>query len=150
MIDRVARDNLAERLRHLAGGAISNYKFEKRAVHTKDKAVCEIEWLLAWPSYDDFHEHTLDGKWSLTSAARRDFARAVVFLKTDLPYKWPRHSAVARVWRWIRNLFKARSSHSKPEPIEDGASSVWPFWSIAEYRLALKSPPYLNGKKRPA
>jgi hypothetical protein len=42
MIDRRARNNLAERLRHLATAQITNDAFEDSAVRTKDIAVREI------------------------------------------------------------------------------------------------------------
>ena len=51
--------------------------FEDAGVQTRDKAVREIEWRLAWPHYDDMHEHTLKGEFALTDGFRRDFAGAI-------------------------------------------------------------------------
>ena len=147
MVDRNARDNLAKRLRQLASGAVTNFAFEKRAVNSKDKAVHEIEWVLAWPTYDDFHEHRLEGKWKLPATARREFARAVVFLKTDLPYRWPRQSVILWVWRGLKNLMSSPPRSSRDMTIESGDSSVWPFWSVSDFRDSLKNPPYLRGKR---
>ena len=148
MIDRTARENLAERLRQLASGAVTNFTFERKTVHSKDKAVGEIEWVLAWPTYDDFHEHRLVGKWKLPATARRDFARAVIFLKTDLPYRWPRQSAISWVWRGLKKLLPKARAASRGNTIESGDPSVWPFWSPSDFRDSLKDPPYLRGKRK--
>src|SRR5213075_358108 len=88
MIDCLSRTRLAERLRHLATAQITNDAFEESAVRTKDIAVREIEWRLAWPCYDDLHEHRLTEEFTLTDGIRRDFGRAILFLKTDLEYEW--------------------------------------------------------------
>ena len=143
MIDRSARENLAERLRKLASGSITNFKFDARARNSRDRAVREVEWLLAWPRYDDTYEHTLTGEHALTLGVRRDFARAVLFLKTDCEYRWRREWALARVWRHLKQLVpNRRSPRAQPE---QGDLRVWPFWSFTEYRRALRQPPYLRG-----
>lgn len=146
MIDRRARTRLAERLRHLASGAITNFEFDGRQTATKDRAVGEIEWLLAWPTYDDTYEHRLDGRHALTLGMRRDFARAVLFLKTDLPHPRERPSAVSRVWRHMKRMLRDREIETT-DLADEGDRRVWPFWSQADYRAALKSPVYLGAKR---
>jgi hypothetical protein len=141
MIDRLARENLAERLRHLASGAISNFEFEERARHSQvDRAIHEIDFNLAWRFYDDFKEHRLAGGWALTDGHKRDFARAVLFLKGDCEYRWPRRHPLA-AWGWIllRVLSFGQLMQSEPK----GDVRFWPFWSRDEYHEALKHAPYL-------
>src|SRR5260221_9704596 len=90
MIDKAARTQLAESLRHLAAGVISNDEFEKRRPRkSQDVAVRQVFSEGAWFLYDDLREHRLIGKDKLSDSARTDLARWIVFLKTDLAYEWP-------------------------------------------------------------
>lgn len=144
MIDRSARDHLAERLRHLAAGQMTNTAFEKAAVRTRDLAMFEIEWRLAWPCYDDFSEHRLTGEHALSDGARRDFARAILFLKTGLEYEWQYQRGLlgflGSVFRfpWLRRM--------PPMTRESGDFRYWPFYRRADYFAALQAPAYLCGK----
>ncbi len=144
MIDRRARNRLADRLRHLATAQITNDAFEDSAVRSKDVAVGEIEWRLAWSHYDDMHEHRLTAELTLTDGIRRDFARAILFLKTDLEYEWGH-------WQGMRGFLNS-AFHLRPlrrtPPIrtEGGDIRYWPFLRRADYIASRKSPVYLTGK----
>jgi hypothetical protein len=143
VIDRLSRDNLAERLRQLASGSITNFAFEQREIgSSRDAAIHAIEFRLAWPHYDDFVEHRLDGGFRLTDGQRRDFARSVLFLKSDLEYRWPERSLPTAIKNYLGRLL----SYGRWMPsYTDGDLSVWPFYTKEEYRLCLKTPPYLRG-----
>ena len=145
MIDPSARKKLAERLRHLATGQITNDAFEDAAVRTKDMAVREIEWRLAWPHYDDMHEHKLTGEFTLTDGIRRDFARAILFLQTDLEYEWKHRVGVRG---FLNSSFHLRPLRRTP-PIrtEGGDLRYWPFYRRSDYSAARKVPKYLSGRK---
>jgi hypothetical protein len=65
MIDRAARDKLAERLRHLASGTMTNYSLEEAGIRTMEAGIAEIEFRLAWPHYDDLHEHKPSGSYAI-------------------------------------------------------------------------------------
>jgi len=146
MIDREARDSLAEKLRQLASGAITNFAFEEGYSRSKkDLAVHEIAECLAWPHYDDFTEHRLEGDFALTDGRRKDFARAVLFLKGDHEYRWPKRSGLVGWGSQVRRTFGFPLSMPKPV---DGDIRFWPFWSEDEYRSALKQPPYLCGHEK--
>jgi hypothetical protein len=144
MIDRRARNNLAERLRHLASQQMTNDASEHGALRTKDLAVREIEWRLAWPYYDDMSEHRLTEDFALTDGIRRDFARAILFLKTDLEYEWKHRSGLRG---FLNSSFHLRPLRRTP-PIktEGGELRYWPFFRRIDYTAARKAPPYLNGK----
>lgn len=143
MIDRHARDVLAEKLRQLASGTITNFRFEEEIRHSKsDPAIHEIAECLAWPYYDDSTEHRLDGDHALLDGHRKDFARAVLFLKTDFEYRWPKRSGLAGWSGYVRRLFGMPLSSPKRSM---GAVRFWPFWSEEDYREALKRHPYLVG-----
>ena len=143
MIDRIARNNLAERLRQLASGSITNFEFERRGGgRSDDPAIRAIEFEFAWTHYDDFHEHRLDGRFKLTDRQRCDFARAVVFLKSDLEYRWPSASIGRTIQIW---LVRVLSFGAWMPAHRGGDLDVWPFYTQQEYRLSLRAPPYLCG-----
>ena len=144
MIDHRARKRLAERLRHLVTGQMTNDAFEDSAVRTKDMAVREIEWRLAWPHYDDMHEHKLMGEYALTDGIRRDFARAILFLQTELEYEWQHRMGLRG---FLNSSFHLRPLRRTP-PIrtEGGEIRYWPFYRRSDYTAARKSPVYLSGR----
>jgi hypothetical protein len=143
MIDRAARDNLAERLRKLGSGAITNFEFERRARRARnDPAVHEIAECLAWRCYDDLREHRLSGEYALSDGLRKDFARAVLFLKGNCEFHWPRRSGLPAWGTYLRCLFRL----GRPRLLAAGGDArFWPFRSRDEYRAALADPPYLRG-----
>jgi hypothetical protein len=150
MIDRKARDILAENYRHLITGQITNDEFEDRLKFTKDIAIDEIYYRGAWPLYDDLHEHKLTGEWAISEEGKPIAARFILFLKTDLEYEWPRKTG-GKAFLWallgvftlgiitiIRKLVAATG--------EKGDKDVWPFYRRSDYEAALEAPPYLRGK----
>jgi hypothetical protein len=142
MIDRIARESLAEKLRQLASGAITNAAFEEHRHSQSDPALHEIAECLAWPHYDDFSEHRLEGDYALIDGRRKDFARAGLFLKSDCEYRWPKRSGLVGWGGYFRRVFSF--GLSKPKPL-GGDVRFWPFWSEEDYRDALKRQPYLSG-----
>ena len=90
IIDRNARDNFSELLRHLASGQITNDQFEDSLpLNSKDPAVNAVFWNGAWMLYDDLREYKLKGKYRLPKEAKHEIAKWILFLKSDLPYEWP-------------------------------------------------------------
>ncbi len=89
VIDRAARDKLAEGLHNLVTGQITNDDFEDaRPEETGDPAVAAI-WEFGSGLYSDTHAYRLTG-WNSPSAEALGWAnRAILFLRTDLPYEWP-------------------------------------------------------------
>ena len=87
MIDREARDLMAEALRQLLARQITNDDFEEMIPSgpSDDRVLGPIE-SRAWAFYDDMHAHKLDREF--TDAMRSDVARWVLFLQTDLEYRW--------------------------------------------------------------
>src|SRR5580704_7663751 len=98
MVDQQARRKLAEGLRHLVAGRITNDDFEQRyaagAMGSNDGAVRHV-YEAAWTTYSDLETHRLTGRYRLDRAARRDVARCVLFLKSARPYEWPAPSKLA-------------------------------------------------------
>ncbi len=162
--DRPDRIILAEAMRQLASGRITNDQFELADIGNDDRAVDEL-FGFAYSFYNDMDEHKLRGPHRLSKLQRQIFARCVLFLRTDLPYEW---SSDAK-WLWARQrrgtsnlnqiLFasisrKARDQKKKQERIEDILAKqeliddrIWPFRTRREYNDALMNPTYLSGQQ---
>ncbi len=152
---RPARVVLAEAMRQLASGTITNFEFENRiGTGPEDRAVHELD-SFAWIFYDDFIEHKLRGRHRLSKFQRQVFARCVMFLRSELEYEYPYNAK--SLWahqrtgcNWVRYLFRhliglnRRSDidNSRYEIIDD---RIWPFSSRRDYNEALKHPVYLAG-----
>jgi hypothetical protein len=94
MIDRDARNDLAESLRRLVDGDMTNDEFDDgyhgRWCESKDAAVVEISGFgyslyssdLLWP-------YRLKGRHAVPAQTREIAQHAIRFLQTDLEYEWP-------------------------------------------------------------
>lgn len=147
-IDTTARKKLAESLRHLVSGMITNYEFEDGEASSRDEAVVAISEQ-AWLLYRDFPEHRLKGNWRVPDEARPIIAHWILFLHSDLPYEWP-------VWRltgphiWGRSLRgwftlgqSVREERAKFEA--SGDYDVWPFFRREDFEHAQTEPVLLRG-----
>jgi hypothetical protein len=148
MIDRDARNRLAEGIRHLVSGTLTNVEFERRAVSSSaDPAVHAVFLGGPWFLYHDLMSYRLKGKDSLSPAIRREAARWVLFLKTDLPYEWPveRRSLAGSLAWMVGNLFSAGffARRAQRRFAQRGDTTVWPFIRRADYESSLTRPPYL-------
>ncbi len=147
-IDRNARDLLAEQLRHFVAKRTTNFEFNDAAfdVQTNDagvRAVREAAWLL----YDDLHQHKLTEEWSIEGKERREVARWILFLKSDLEYEWP-------VMRWWRKLLRSMTTLLTlgvgtclwdKHYWRQGERGVWPFLRSVDLEAVEQKPPYLAG-----
>jgi len=148
MIDRNARDRLAEAIRHLAAGTITNVEFGERALSSSaDPAVHAVFLGGPWFLYHDLASYRLKGAHRLSPAVRREAARWILFLKSDLPYEWPvdRRSMVGTLSWVVINLFTfgflARGAQRRFA--QSGDVAVWPFIRRSDFEGTLTRPPYL-------
>ena len=147
MIDRAARSDLAERIRQLVAGQITNDEFEDRTnPRSLDRAV-EAVRDGAWGLYSDTREYRLVGKYPLNLEARHAVARWIVFLQTDLEYEWPRIGPMAMIGLLLAGFLTVglvripfRIWFSK-----HGEFSAWPFIRAEDLEEARKHPRYLAG-----
>lgn len=147
MIDRSARNQLAEALRVLAAGLVSNDEFEdSRLPHSHDVAIREIFSRGAWMLYSDNREYRLTGKNKLDAATKSEVARWVLFLKTDLQYQWPVYSRLHMLGMLLANIMTLGMANRIfiSRFAAYGDADVWPFIRKADYEAALHSPPYLH------
>lgn len=148
MVDRKARHQLAELLRHLGAGLISNDEFERRCPRgSNDRAVRQVLDEGAWFLYDDLHEHRLTGGYKLSSSDREDVARWILFLEKDLECEWPVVPMVIRFALALLSLvtFGLAGRIVRQYASRGGPADVWPFRRRSDYEAALKDPPYFKG-----
>lgn len=90
MVDRAARDKLADDLTALIDGRMKTGKFTALGLEdASDHALVEA-WRFGWALYsDDVGPSRLSGRHAVKAADREIAERCVLFLKTDLAYAWP-------------------------------------------------------------
>ena len=146
MIDRAARDQLASLVRRFAIGSITNREFEAAMPSSQDAAIGQIEHQV-WFFYDDFQTQRLTGRMALSYGLRRDFARMVLFLKSDQEFlwPWPTFNMKRLAARLICALTVGLCRPSFGNRPAVGDLRVWPFLSKNDYHRALKDRHYLSG-----
>jgi len=146
MIDRSARDALAEAIRHYLAGTSTNFVFDRAIFRLKSRdpainAVREQLWLI----YDDLREHRAKDSWRPTAAQREIILRVIVFLKSDCEYRWPTVPAWYTALRPLVALItlglgvRALDRRFEFKDIDN----VWPFRSHEEVHAAVSEPKYL-------
>jgi hypothetical protein len=146
-MDTTARSNLAEAVRALVAGRITNDEFEDRVPRSADPAVDAVFLTGIWPLYSDLYRHRLVGSHKLSPDARRLAARCVLFLKSRQPYAWPLLGGLATIGVALLNLLTIGifGAYVRQQFASHGDIEVWPFHSRSEYVRACLSPPYLHG-----
>ena len=146
MIDRSARDEYAQLLRHFAAGRVVNLDYEKACdefLKSSDSAIGEI-YDAMWPAYCDMRRHKMSGDWTLNQEERRTVARWVLFLHSSLEYEYPVETLGSRllniltlgIWRRLRT------------PIgPTGEQDIWPFFRRPDYEAQLGQPRLLAGAR---
>jgi hypothetical protein len=145
VIDRNARENLAQAIRAFVSGNISNVVFEERVLSkkTKDIAINEIFFSGAWHLYSDGYLHKFDSQQQLSASDKSSISRWILFLNHDFVYKWP----TLKLWQlalcFLTFGLAKRCFQSRHESIGD--IDVWPFFTRSDYEWALQNPKYLKG-----
>lgn len=138
VFDRNARDLLIVALRRLMARQITNDAFEElmEDVPTTDRVVGEV-YDRAWCLCSDQYSHHLDS--DLTRQVRPELARWILFLQTDLEYRWPPDPrGPLFIYNWPLNLltlgwWERRKARRVAEWERHGDASVWPFLSRQEF-----------------
>lgn len=146
MIDRDARDSIAEATRHYLTGLSSNFTFNDTIfdLKSRDPAIRAIRDQL-WLIYDDLQEHRHEGRWKLSAGQRGIVLRIILFLKSDLEYQWPRVPGWylgTRPLIWLFTLSLGSRALDKLFENRD-TQDVWPFRSQNEIEEAKGEPKYL-------
>jgi len=145
MIDREARNRMAEEIRHFYACLTSNFEFDDTIfeIKTEDRGVIEIRDQL-WLTYDDLTKHKMNGDRALTNEQMKVVTRAIVFLKSNYEYSWPKAPWWYKPIRpilWFVTLGAATKKIDRGLKGE-GNLDVWPFYNTEEYRNAKENPVY--------
>lgn len=145
MIDRHDRESAASLVEQLRDGTLSNFDFEAQWPQCRsDRALKAISSML-WRYYDDLFEHRLTEAYALSGEAREIFDRCVLFLLSDLEYRWPRDDffdAGVDSRSGILGLSDTCCDFPDCDPDGtgiDGDTAVWPFLRAAEYDQARRT-----------
>lgn len=151
MIDRIARDKLAEQIRHLGAGLTTNDDFEEEvlAVETDDKAYWAV-FDQAWFLYSDLYQHKLRGSQALSKNDRRIICTFVLFLHSDLEYEWSEHPCPG----FVRIILGIVSLGWLPRYFDErwklqGDYEVYPFFRLSDFEKARARPRLLAGNRSP-
>ena len=148
MIDRIARDRLAFKLRRLASGRITNDDYdEEYPVQSADRGVEAVSYA-GWSLYGDLWNYRLRGHYALSAETLRGVARCVLFLHSDAEYEWPVEPSRDVLW-WLVHLFTlgrvdTRKWGAWQEWEATGEYSVWPFFRRADLERVAQSPRFLR------
>ncbi len=146
MIDLKARNEFAELLHQFVAGQVENFEFENSIPNSKDPAIYEIWWRAAWPLYDDFQSHKLKKEWRIPKEHRKELAKAILFLKTNNEYLWPRKTGLSSIFSISMNLLTfGRYNKYQLRKQNNLETQAWPFATLAELSEANNQPPYLDG-----
>jgi hypothetical protein len=146
MIDAPARTKFSELIRGLVAGRLTNDKFEDSIPRSLDVAIHEVYFTGIWGLYSDLYEYRLTGKDAVPQQARPHIARYILFLKSGLPYEWPR----LRVFPFLLLLVAAlltlgiTNRFYRSWFARQGDIDIWPFLRRSDYDSALARPPYLH------
>lgn len=142
MVDRDSRDRLAELIRSLAAGNITNDQFEDALPASEDRAILEVYSNGAWLLYNDTHEHKLKDKYALTKNDKHLVARWVLFLKSDYEYQWPSITVIERLLSIVTLGWWRGKLQAKWRAVGD--TNFWPFLGEAQFECAKRETGYLG------
>jgi hypothetical protein len=144
MVDRSARNILAELIHQFVAGRIENFDFENRVPESEDFTIREIWWCGCWPLYDDFRTHRMVGTWRIPDESRHEIAKWILFLHSDYEYEWKPRTWPGNPGGSLLRLLTFGSFPKFPYAFRTGKESVWPFISKSQFEAARRHPRYIN------
>jgi hypothetical protein len=151
MVDRIARKQAAETIRHFVSGQITNDDFIERYPHSRNDPVIWALYDTIWCLYDDIAIHKLTGKDALPKEIKKRIARWLLFLYSDKEYEWPRISSPGfcdfPTDSWLGKVMRILFSYGVIEAgfMACGDYDVWPFLSREDFEDARRKPVLLTG-----
>ena len=151
MLDRTTRAEAFLALRRFVFGDITNDDYESEyplpelfgRKASSDRAIRAI-YEMSWSWFDDFHSHKLEGEYALDDETRRVAHRCLLFLQSDVEYRW-KETRFIKAGTMISNLLTlglTRTRLSLEEQLAahldqpDGDAFAWPFYRREELEAA--------------
>ena len=141
MIDREARNKLAEVIRHYLSCQINNFEFDETINNIKSYNDPVISFLRQelWFLYDDLRTHKNEGKYKAIKDDLDYLKRIILFLKSDSEFQWTEQPVT------ILALFRPKKHKESIKHWESqGDIDVFPFLKKEDYERAIMIPSYLN------
>ena len=150
MVHRSSRDALARALRHYVAGLITNDELDELEVDWRDRGAVAVHER-AWALYDDMYTHRATGDHYISRELRREIARWILFLHSDLEYLWPEFSFM-QIKNWLMNFltfgwWERNKARIFNEFMQAGDFSVWPFISARDFEQSVSNPKFLAGRR---
>jgi hypothetical protein len=132
MVNRQKRAIGKHLVEGFAGGTTSSREIDNDFPTDKNDPALAAIWRQLWFLWDDFHTHTLTGKYAPTPEGRAMMDRCLAFLESDLEYEWPPFRGAS--WRLILLRafgFRKRAAEAEKRETEElakfGDPEAWPF-----------------------
>lgn len=149
MIDRTARRQAAETIRHFVTSQITNKEFIRRYPHSKeDPAIWALDDTV-WCLYDDIRTHRLAGDYALTKEFKTEVARWLLFLYSDAEYVWPKigKPGFRQTPSWFCRILPFAQKRFETFRAA-GDYSVWPFLRREDFEAARRKAKLLGGNSQ--
>jgi len=148
MIDRDARNKAAYLIRRYSTGHITNDDLVNEFPVSNDPVIGALDDHM-WNLYDDMNTHHAKGRHRLSKSEKKNIARVILFLSSDIEYTYPKDSRIVSpgyLGYFLLNIFtlgllvKFYPLRSKFD--EHGDVSVWPFTSRKQMKKFVSSRDY--------
>ncbi len=152
MLDQPTRDRLAESLRQLISGAMTNLALNdfllEQAEGSEDRGVREIA-MQTWLLCEEEQVYPIE----ITESQRCDIARWILFLHSGHEMEWPSEPSRFVTWpvRFLDCITGRRFKlYDKYFPQAHGDYCYWPFFRKEDYDKAVESQKSMRGVVLPA
>jgi hypothetical protein len=135
MISRESRDRLALALRRYVSCRISNDELHEIPVDARDRGALAVKHA-AWMLYSDLKNHFNVGKYELSPLGRREVARLIVYLHSNVEYQYPDWSLKDVALSLLTLGWWKRVRSRDFEKVGD--MSAWPFVRSIDVETAAK------------
>jgi hypothetical protein len=116
VINREKRAIAKQMVESFAAGTITSDEMDNDFPRDKNDPALGGIWERLWFLWDDFHDHTLTGKYAPSLVERAMMERCIAFLESDLEYEWP--SLIGSLKLILLRLFRFRKKAGEVEKRE--------------------------------
>ena len=124
-----------------ARGTITSREMDNDFPSDKTDLALAGIWERLWFLWDDYHNHTLTGKYSPAPEEHAMMDRCIAFLDSDLEYEWPPFRGASFGLVLLRAFgFRKKAADAEKRELEElakfGDLEVWPFLRREDWQRA--------------